>query len=112
MNRVTPILKPVWPYLLLTAGAFYLMPWLIPDGVLLYIIFLFPLIIFAAAFTCAAKNPFQTGYYLYPVLVAAMFLPTVYIFYNYTALIYTIIYAFIALGGCLAGRYLYSVRQL
>ncbi len=59
-----------------------------------------PLITFITSLIYGIKNKFNG---LYPFVIALLFIPTIYIYYNHTAAIYIIIYGVIALIGNFIG---------
>lgn len=95
-------IKKLLPYLVVNLFIFYLLPILIRDtgtGMLILIIII-PLIIFMTSLLCGLKNSFE---WLYPLLVMAIFLPSIFIYYNESALIYTLIYGGLSLLGSFIG---------
>ncbi|MCC5911289.1 MAG: hypothetical protein JJT76_12700 [Clostridiaceae bacterium] len=95
-------LKQMLPYLIVTAIAFYLLPLLGRDtgSFMLILLIAVPLICFTAALLHGARSGFKL---FYPLIVASLFIPTIFIYYNSTAWIYTVIYAAIALVGTTIG---------
>ena len=78
--------------------AFYLLPLLIQDtgsGIVILLLVI-PVLCMAGGFSCGVFSGFQ---WAYPLLTAALFLPTVLLYFNDTALIYVVIYGGIALLG-------------
>ncbi len=95
------------PYLIVNAVAFYLLPIMIKDtgtamGVMLIGI---PVICFVTAIVFGVKNSFK---WLYPVAVALIFAPTIFIFYNSTAWVYIIAYGVIAFVGNFIGKLFFN----
>lgn len=89
---------------------FYLLPLLMktmgPMGLVLImaiITFMFSLIL-GVSLTSKFK-------FLYPILVAIIFLPSVYLFYNDSALIHTVWYFVISLVGLLLGTLVQSILK-
>lgn len=95
------------PYLFVNALVFYLLPIAIQDtGSALFLSLLVtPAICFVAAVTFGAKNSFN---WFYPVAVALIFTPTIFIYYNESAAIYIAVYGVVALVGNFIGRLLYK----
>lgn len=62
---------------------------------------------FITAFICGIKNGFSM---MLVAFVAIWFLPTVFIYYSSSALVYTVIYAAIAAAGCAFGGRLHGKR--
>lgn len=83
------------------ALVFYGVPWMIRDtgsGMIIMLIVL-PLLCFATSCGYGMKNGFR---FRYALIVAAMFIPSIFIFYNSSAWIYAAAYGVIALLGNLA----------
>lgn len=99
-------IKNAGPYLLVTILGFYLLPLMLWDtgSAMLLLLVVIPLICFACACLYGMKHAFSLCYAL---IVAALFLPTVFIFYNFTAWVYVVGYGVIALAGNLMGAMLY-----
>lgn len=99
-------LKNAWPYLLVTILGFYLLPLMLRDtgSAMLLMLVGLPFICFACACLYGMKHAFS---FYYALFVAIVFLPTIFIFYNSTAWVYTIGYGIIALAGNLIGAVLY-----
>lgn len=97
--------KPMLPYLLVNIVTFYALPLAIKDtGRAMAIMLLgIPLICLLTAILCGMKNGFCL---LYPIIIAILFTPTIFIFYNSTASIYIVGYGVIALFGNSIGKYI------
>jgi glucan phosphoethanolaminetransferase (alkaline phosphatase superfamily) len=95
--------KRVLPYLIVNIAAFYLLPMVIKDtgSAMAILLFAIPLICFITAIIFGIKHSFQ---WLYPIIIALLFIPTIFIFYNTTAWIYIIGYGVIAAAGNLIGK--------
>jgi len=96
-------LKKNWIYYLIILIAFYLVPIRITDtgsgmAILLIVI---PLIALITSLIYGLRNTFD---FIYPLVVAIMFIPTLFIYYNASAWIYIISYSLIALIGELLGK--------
>lgn len=96
-------LKKNWIYYLIILIAFYLVPIRITDtgsgmAILLIVI---PLIALITSLIYGLRNTFD---FIYPLVVAIMFIPTLFIYYNASAWIYIIGYSLIALIGELLGK--------
>ncbi|MCG0275388.1 MAG: hypothetical protein L5655_04370 [Thermosediminibacteraceae bacterium] len=92
----------MFPYLLVLILAFYGLPLLGSDtgffmGSLLFVT---PAICFLTSLAFTIKNNFT---WYFPIIVAILFVPTVFIFYNSTASIYIVFYTVISIAGCFAG---------
>ncbi|MFA5340914.1 MAG: hypothetical protein WC332_03965 [Clostridia bacterium] len=71
------------------------------SGFILYMLLLgFPALIYVASIIFALYNRFKWIYILFPT---ALFIPAAFIYYNYTALVYAILYASSAALGMLVG---------
>lgn len=96
-------LKKNWIYYLIILIAFYLVPMLIKDtgsGMTILLIVI-PLIALITSLIYGLRNTFD---FIYPLVVAIMFIPTLFIYYNASAWIYIISYSLIALIGELLGK--------
>lgn len=97
-------LRPMLPYLSITAIGFYLIPlfanWL-GMGLMLFVL---PAFIFICAAIYGIKNSFHWTFFIYPIIVSALFIPTIFIYYNYTAVVYIAIFGVIALVASFIGR--------
>ena len=88
---------PLLPWLLVTALDFWLLPLFLDAGnVMLMILIVMPGICFASSFGCGLFCGFRPVYLLGTEL---LYLPTVWIYYNDSALIYLPVYAVIAALG-------------
>jgi FtsH-binding integral membrane protein len=98
MNRI----KQMLPYLIATIIAFYLLPLFGRDtgSFMIILLIAIPLLCFISALSYGYKRGFDI---IYSVIVGLLFIPTIFIYYNSTALIYIFIYAVIALIGSIIG---------
>ena len=98
------------PYLVVIALSFYLLPLLIKDTgtAMMMILVVIPLICFICSIFYGIKNSFN---YLYAIIVAILFAPTIFIFYNYTAWVYIVGYGLIALIGNTIGMIINKQRS-
>ena len=103
-------LKKLIVLIILQLLTFYLLPLFMkttgPMGLVLIIViitFMFSLIL-GVSLTSGLK-------FLYPVLVAVVFLPSVYLFYNDSALIHTVWYFVISLVGLLLGTLVQTILK-
>lgn len=95
-------IKKLLPYLVVNLLTFYILPIIIRDtgtGMLILIIII-PLITLMTSLLYGLKNTFG---WLYSLLVMVMFLPSIFIYYNESALIYTLIYGGLSLLGSFIG---------
>lgn len=67
-----------------------------------------PSLCFISSLLYGALKPFSM---LYPILVAVLFLPSILIFYNSSAWVYTIVFGSIALAGSILGRLFAKERK-
>ncbi len=90
-------------YLIGNMIVFYLFPLFIQDttSAMMVLLVAIPLSCFMISYFYGSKHGFVWFYF---IAVAVLFIPTIYIFYNETAWIYTIIYGVIALVGNLIGK--------
>lgn len=82
--------------------SFYVLPLLIKDtgSAMFVILIIMPVICFTNSVFYGLKNGFK---FLYGLIVAFMFIPTIFIFYNSSACIYIVVFGVIALIGNLVG---------
>lgn len=90
------------PYLLIHIGIFYLLPILMKNtgSAMIIILFLMPLTCFLTSIAYGSKNSFT---WLFPILVMLIFIPSIFIFYNESAMVYVFVYGFISLLGSFVG---------
>lgn len=96
-------------YAFLTAITYFAVPLFIKDTGSATAI----LLIIAPAITlvCALVYGIFRGFdFLIPLITGLLFLPTVFIFYNSSAWVYTVFYALVALFGNGVGRVFYSKK--
>ena len=94
------------PYIIALVINFYVFPLLIRDtgsGIFM-LLFVMPLITFVCSVVCGILQGFKV---LLPVIVATLFTPTLFIFYNESAWVYIVAYAMVALVGNGIGRIFY-----
>ena len=85
-------------YLLLMLG-FYLIPWLIRDmggSAMMTLLVIIPLICLVTSIFYGIKNGFDIWYVL---IVAILFAPSIFIFYDLSVWVYIVAYALVALVG-------------
>lgn len=98
-------LKKNWIYYFIMFIAFYLVPILIKDtgsGMTILLIVI-PLITLITSLIYGLRNTFD---FVYPLIVAILFIPTLFIYYNTSTWIYIIVYSVIAVIGELIGKIL------
>ena len=104
--------KKIIPYVIYTvvlAAVFYILPLLIQDtGSGMFVLLLVtPALTFIASLIFGVRQGFSV---IAPLLVAVLFTPTLFIFYNESAWIYIPAYAVIALIGNAIGRIFYKQK--
>ena len=100
---------PYAVYAVVLALVFYILPLLIQDtGSGMFVLLLVvPAVTFAASLILGIREGFSI---IVPLIVAALFAPTLFIFYNESAWVYIPAYAVIALIGNGFGRIFYRRR--
>lgn len=101
--------KKMLPYLTIIILDFYLLPSLIKDTgtAMMMLLVVIPLICFVCSVVYGIKNSFNP---FYSLIVAILFVPSVFIFYNSTAWIYVLGYGIIALAGNIIGM-IFAIKQ-
>ena len=95
-------LKQMLPYLLIMIGIFYILPMLIIDtgsGMFILLV-LVPLACLLTSLAYGFKNSFTLTF---PILVMLIFIPSIFIFYNDSAIVYVFAYGIISLVGSFVG---------
>lgn len=79
---------------------FYLLPFFIRDtgSGMIFLLVIMPLICLITSYICGVKNGFHIRF---PLITAALFAPSVFIFYNSSAWVYIVGYGVISLLGSL-----------
>lgn len=98
-------MKKSLPYVLLLLLDFYLLPvWIRGTGsAVLMLLCIIP----AVCFLCSVLYGFRRGISLYyPLLAAALFVPSLFIYYNISAWVYLVIYGILAFLGEALGSFL------
>lgn len=97
------------PYMIILILNFYLLPLLATNTGMAMLIML--CIIPIITFCCSVAYGVRQGLNIYLlVAVVLLFAPTIFIYYNYTAWVYIIVYALISLVGTGIGRLFYQKR--
>lgn len=97
------------PYTIVLILNFYLLPLLATNTGMAMLIML--CIIPTITFCCSVAYGVRQGFNIYLlVAVVLLFAPTIFIYYNYTAWVYIIVYALISLVGTGIGRLFYKKR--
>lgn len=95
-------MKKLLPYVVVNLLIFYVLPILIRDtssGMLILMIII-PLITFGTSLLYGLNKSFG---WRYPLLVMGIFLPSIFLYYNESALVYTLIYGGLSLLGSFIG---------
>lgn len=89
-------------YLIGIIFLFYILPLIIKDtgSGMLVLLLLIPITCFLISLIYGIKNLFD---WRFPILVMLLFIPTIFLFYNESAAIYSLIYGFIAAFGSFLG---------
>lgn len=102
-------LIPSLPYLLVLLLDFYLLPLLIGDtgAAMLYLLFVIPIIVLITSLAYGMIRGFDL---LLPSAAVLLFLPTIWLYYNESAVVYLLFYAAASLSGLAVGRLFYKKR--
>lgn len=95
-------IKKLWSFLLIIAISFYLVPLMIKDtgiGMLVLLVVL-PIISFICSMIYGMGNIFHP---LFSLCVVLLYIPTVFLYYNSSAMIYALIYGLLSLTGLYIG---------
>lgn len=96
-------IKKNWINYFIILIAFYIVPMLIKDtgsGMFILLIVI-PLITLITSLIYGLRNAVD---FIYPLIVAILFIPTLFIYYNISAWVYIIAYSLIALIGEILGK--------
>ena len=96
------VFKGMIPFLAGIVAAFYLLPLCMRDtgGAIVVLLLVMPALCLGISFAYGRRRGFHA---LYPLAVSLCFLPSIWIFYNESALIYVAIYGALALLGSFLG---------
>lgn len=96
------VFKGMIPFLAGILAVFYLLPLCMRDtgGAIVVLLFAMPVLCLGISFAYGRKRGFHP---LYPLAVSLCFLPSIWIFYNESALIYVAIYGVLAFLGSFLG---------
>jgi len=99
---MTDKLKKLWPYAIAIILAFYLLPLAITDtgSAMMIMLIGIPAVCLISSVLFGIKGGF---WWPFGLIVAVLFIPTIFLFYNATAWFYTLVYAAVALAGDFAG---------
>ena len=95
-------IKKLWSFLLIILISFYLLPLMIKNtgsGMLVLLIAL-PVISFICSSIYGLKNGFQP---LFSILLVVLYIPSVFLIYNSSAMIYALIYGVLSFIGMYIG---------
>lgn len=97
------------PYLAVLAVDFYLLPLLAQDtgSAMFLMLCVMPLIAFVSAAAYGVRRGFCL---LLPTAALVLFIPTIFLHYNATAWVYSVVYAGVVLAGNGVGRAFYRRR--
>ena len=103
-------LKKMLPYWAIAIVGFYALPFVIRDlGTALLILFIaLPALCFVCALVYGIKNGLNI---IFPIVIAILFVPSIFLHYNSTAWVYTIAYFIIAFVGNLIGKVFYHKNK-
>ena len=73
----------------------------------LVIILLFITLLLSIILTAISNNKIK---YLYPIIVAIIFIPSVFIYYNESALIHSVWYLVVSIIGTIIGHIIYKIK--
>ncbi len=88
------------PYLLVNLLCFYLVPLFAPEQPAALLLVLFPIVTVACSLAAGTKAGFC---WLYPLCAALLFLPSILLYYNRSAWVYSPLYGLLALIGLFFG---------
>lgn len=96
-------IKKMLPFLIFNILLFYITPLCINDtgSSMAVLLFIIPILCFVGAFIYGIKYSFDL---IYPLLVALLFIPTIFIFYNESAAIYILFYGMIVVTASALGN--------
>lgn len=97
------IFKKSWPFLVAVASIFYILPLLIFNTSMGIFILLYamPALCFVCSIWYALKRPFTP---LWAIAVAVMFIPSAFLYFNSSALVYSPVFGVLAFLGNLTGK--------
>lgn len=103
-------LKRALPYFAVTGLDFYLLPLLIQDtsSAIAILLIAVPMVCFGCSFVYGIKNGLH---WFYPVTVAVLFIPSIFLFYNSSAWFYAVVYGIAALFGSGLGAIIYQSKK-
>lgn len=96
-------LKKMMPYVLISAVAIYGLP-LFGNTTGSSILILLVIIPFICFLTSLVYGLIRGLNFLYPILIGLLFVPTIFLYYNSSAWVYAVGYAFLSLVGMYVGK--------
>ena len=102
-------LSALLPYAIVLAITYYALPLLIRNTgfAILMMLCVMPMLTLCCAVVCGVRHGFDL---LLPLAAAALFTPTIFVFYNESAWIYVVVHALLALVGTGIGSVFYGKR--
>ncbi len=96
--KITDKFKKNLIFYILLIIDFYVIPWFIKDtgSAMIVMLGMIPIVCFVTSMMYGIRNAFD---FWYAFIVAILFIPSIFIFYNSSAWIYVVVYAGIALLG-------------
>lgn len=96
--KITDKFKKNLIFYILLIIDFYVIPWFIKDtgSAMIVMLGMIPMVCFVTSMMYGIRNCFD---FWYAFIVAILFIPSIFIFYNSSAWIYVLVYAGIALLG-------------
>ena len=74
----------------------------------LVLILLFTTLLLSGILTIISNNKIK---YIYPIIVAIVFIPSVFIYYNESALIHSVWYLVVSVIGTIVGYIIYKIKE-
>ncbi len=98
------------PYLLVLLFNFYFLPTLIQDtgSAIFFLLLIIPLICFLCSLVYGI---FQGISLYYPLIVAGLFVPSIFIYYNTSAWVYLVVYGILAFIGESLGVHFFKGKK-
>ena len=103
-------IRRMFPFLIVNLFAFYVLPFFIRDtgSAMFFMLVVIPTICFIASLIYGIKNTFDL---FYTFIIMLFFVPTIFIHYNESALVYVFIYGLISLIGNILGRLIFKISK-
>lgn len=103
------IVKKYIVYVILILISLYALPFFIQDtgSAMAVLLTYIPISVFVVSIVFGLKNEFP---YVLPALVAVLFIPTIFIYYNVSATVYVFGYYFVSLLGVALGQLIRKLR--